>query len=79
MPPILPKVDGVCDRCGAKDSLVQRDDDKESVVRSRMVSYSEQTAPLLHYYDNMGILQHFKVNGGVKDLLPGFVDRLRNL
>jgi adenylate kinase len=49
-----PKVDGICDKCGGK--LIQRDDDKEGVVRNRLNVYHKLTSPLLDYYKNKGIL-----------------------
>jgi len=49
-----PKVDGICDKCGGK--LIQRDDDKEDVVRNRLNVYHKLTSPLLDYYKNKGIL-----------------------
>ena len=38
----------VCPDCGG--GLVQRRDDRESVVRERLAVYREQTAPLIDYY-----------------------------
>jgi len=49
-----PKVEGICDKCGGK--LIQRDDDKEEVVRNRLKVYHNLTSPLLNYYGNKGIL-----------------------
>lgn len=49
-----PKVAGVCDRCGT--ALIQRDDDKESVVRGRLEVYRSSTAPLIDYYRERGLL-----------------------
>lgn len=49
-----PKVVGKCDKCGA--DLVQRSDDKEDVVRERLVAYHNQTQPLVEYYSRQGIL-----------------------
>lgn len=51
-----PSVDGVCDRCGGM-RFVRRADDKEETVRSRLVAYRRQTAPLLPYYRAKGILK----------------------
>ena len=51
---IPPKVEGVCDACGAK--LVLRDDDKPKTVQKRLDVYHEQTQPLIDYYDKAGIL-----------------------
>lgn len=36
--------------------LVQRDDDRPDVVRQRLAAYHRQTAPLIAYYDDQGIL-----------------------
>ena len=35
MPPLLPKVEGICDHCGSTDELSQRKDDTEKVIRDR--------------------------------------------
>jgi adenylate kinase len=43
-----PQKEGVCDRDGA--ALIQRDDDKENVIRARLVAYAESTGPLIGYY-----------------------------
>jgi adenylate kinase len=46
----LPKVEGVCDRCGSSQ-FVRRRDDNEEVVRSRLKAYHAQTEPLIGYYN----------------------------
>ncbi len=51
-----PKVDGVCDVCGGKE-FSRRSDDNEETVRSRLKAYGNQTAPLLPYYGEKGILR----------------------
>ncbi|MGV6817004.1 MAG: adenylate kinase [Thiotrichales bacterium] len=43
-----PKVEGKDDVTG--EPLVQRDDDKEEVVKDRLSVYHEQTAPLIEHY-----------------------------
>lgn len=43
-----PKDDNVCDKCGTP--LIQRDDDKEEVIKKRLEVYHQQTAPLIDYY-----------------------------
>jgi len=50
-----PKSAGACDACGA--ALVQRDDDRESVVSERLRVYREHTAPLLEFYRGRRILR----------------------
>ena len=52
-----PAKEGICDRCGAK--LVLRDDDQPETVKKRLSVYHEQTAPLIQYYKEKGILVQF--------------------
>jgi adenylate kinase len=52
-----PKHEGVCDIDGSR--LLQRDDDLEATVRKRLDVYHDQTAPLIDYYDDHGILKRF--------------------
>ena len=49
----MPKVAGVCDRCGSTQ-FVRRKDDNEEVVRSRLKAYHAQTEPLIDYYTGQG-------------------------
>ncbi len=52
----LPKRGGVCDVCGASE-FKRRPDDNAETVRSRLVAYHEQTAPLIAYYRERGKLK----------------------
>ncbi len=52
-----PKREGVCDQDGSR--LIQRDDDKEETIRRRLEVYARQTAPLIAYYDDAGLLRRF--------------------
>ncbi len=54
-----PKEDGICDLCGG--SLYQRDDDKEEAIKVRLENYHKQTAPLIKYYTEKGLLR--SING----------------
>ena len=49
----MPKVEGVCDRCGGTQ-FVRRRDDNEEVVRSRLKAYHALTEPLIDYYSGQG-------------------------
>ena len=51
-----PKAEGVCDVCGAHD-FVRRADDNPAAVKTRLEAYRRQTAPILPYYRNKGILR----------------------
>jgi adenylate kinase len=50
-----PKNAGVCDQDGSR--LIQREDDKPEVVLKRLTVYHDQTAPLVDYYDDRGLLR----------------------
>lgn len=54
--------EGVCDKCGGE--VVQRDDDKESVIRNRLAVFHTQTAPLIEYYTQKGLLIAVDATGG---------------
>lgn len=49
-----PKVAGICDRDGSP--LYQRPDDSEETARNRLQVYFQQTAPLIEYYRDKGLL-----------------------
>jgi len=49
-----PRQAGICDVDGSE--LYQRDDDKAETVRRRIQVYVEQTAPLIDYYRERGVL-----------------------
>jgi adenylate kinase len=52
-----PKHDNICDIDGSR--LIQRDDDNEETVRRRLDVYRDQTAPLIDYYEERGLLKRF--------------------
>ena len=52
-----PKHEGICDQDGSR--LIQRDDDKPETVRKRLAVYHEQTAPLIDWYEDKGLIMHF--------------------
>lgn len=49
-----PKEEGICDKDGTK--LIQRDDDTEETVKTRISVYFDQTAPLIDYYRAQNLL-----------------------
>ena len=49
-----PKQEGVCDKCGG--AVVQRDDETEEAITNRLNVYNDQTAPLVDFYKNEGML-----------------------
>jgi adenylate kinase len=53
-----PKQEGVCDKCGG--AVVQRADETEEAITNRLNVYNEQTAPLVDFYKNEGMLLSVK-------------------
>jgi adenylate kinase len=49
-----PRVEGVCDVCGSE--IVQRDDETEEAIENRLQVYNQQTAPLVEFYRDEGLL-----------------------
>lgn len=60
------KVEGICDKCGA--TLVQRKDDNEETAKARFETYSHETAPLIDYYKNKGVLKTINANGSIEEV-----------
>lgn len=69
------KKDDICDECGGR--LFQRDDDKEEVVRHRLEVYQEQTAPLVSFYADEGILVGIDATGPVEEVTERALAALR--
>ena len=54
-----PKVEGICDKCGAE--LVVRKDDNPETVKDRLVVYHRETEQLIAFYEAKGLLR--KIDG----------------
>ena len=50
-----PKVEGICDKCGAE--LVIRKDDRPETVTDRLAVYHGETEPLISHYEGKGLLR----------------------
>ena len=59
-----PKVAGVCDKCGATE-FKRRPDDNAETVKSRLEVYHKQTAPLIAYYRDKGLLKSIDGMAGI--------------
>ena len=57
---------GRCDRCGGE--LYQREDDREETVRARFDVYARDTAPVLRYYGDAGLLREISGVGSREDI-----------
>jgi adenylate kinase len=71
-PPSRP---GTCDDCGGE--LFQRDDDREETIRHRLEVYQQQTAPLISFYADEGILLGIDATGPVDEITDRALNALR--
>ena len=65
----------ICDDCGGE--LFQRDDDREETIRHRLEVYTEQTAPLVAFYADEGILVGIDATGPVEEITERALAALR--
>ena len=56
-----PKVEGVCDACGA--ALVTRVDDQPATIARRLEVYESATAPVIGFYEKAGKLRRVDASG----------------
>jgi adenylate kinase len=61
-----PKNNGVCDECNTP--LLQREDDKEEIIRHRFEVYEKQTFPILERYSQAGKIKEISGNIAVDDI-----------
>jgi adenylate kinase len=58
--------------------LIQRKDDNESTVRTRLSAYHEQTSPLAGWYESQGLLIRINGNQSIEDVGNEIISRLSN-
>lgn len=55
--------EGICDACGGE--LYQRDDDNPATIHSRLETFHQQTAPIINFYKDAGLLIEIEGEGDV--------------
>lgn len=69
-----PKVEDICDKCGAE--LKQRKDDNEETVKNRLETYYKQSAPIVDYYKNKGLLYSSEVSLKINKMAVDVVEEV---
>ena len=64
---LKPAKEGICDKCGGSEFSRRNDDNAETVI-SRLKAYHKQTAPLLPYYRDKGILKQVDGMAGIDEV-----------
>ncbi len=68
---------GLCDKCGSE--LYQRPDDTPETQEHRIKVYFEQTAPLIDYYREKGLLAEVDGRPGIDEIQAKLLDIVREL
>lgn len=71
-----PDVEGVCDKCGGE--LYQRPDDTPETQKHRITVYFEQTAPLIDYYQDKGLLVEVDGRPGIAEIQAELQNIIKN-
>ncbi len=66
-----------CPSCGGK--VYQREDDKAEVIARRLEVYQEQTAPIISFYRNEGLLITVSALGNVEDITAHAISALNRV
>ncbi|CAB4575172.1 MAG: adenylate kinase [Actinobacteria bacterium] len=66
-----------CPTCGGE--VYQREDDKAEVIKRRLEVYSEQTAPIIAFYRNEGLLISVSAVGSVEAITDSAISALKNV
>jgi adenylate kinase len=75
MPPLSPKKEGICDKCGGP--LIIRTDDNEKTIRERLKVYWERIRPVIKFYKDKSIVKDFKVNSSPDVMVPKILEIIR--
>jgi adenylate kinase len=71
---LRPVTPGICDHCGGE--LIQREDDTEAAILRRLEVYETQTAPLLTFYAERGVLEVVDGIGEPETVLARIIEAL---
>ena len=66
-----------CPNCGG--NVYQREDDKEEVISRRLEVYQEQTAPIISFYRNEGLLITVSASGSIEEITMRAISALNRV
>ena len=70
-----PKQEGVCDHCGGE--VYTREDDRPEAIQKRLEVYRSQTAPLIDFYREKGLLVDVDARPAVDEVVENFKKSLK--
>jgi len=72
---LRPKKQGICDSCGSK--LIQRDDDKQNVIKDRILIYNKNIKLVLNYYKKQKLVIDVDADQSIAAVLREIYRKLR--
>lgn len=73
---LMPKEDGICDKC--HNSLTQRSDDNEAAFKVRFKTYINVTNPVLDYYQEKGKLHVVDASEDAEEIFKNIIKILES-
>ena len=70
------KKENICDKCNVE--LTTRADDNEEIAKARFATYFEQTAPLIKFYEEKGVLYKIDANGSIDEVWERLLQIINN-
>lgn len=69
------KTENICDKCNVE--LKTRADDNAEIAQERFNTYFEQTAPLIKFYEEKGVLRKIDANGSIDEVWNRLLDVIK--
>lgn len=63
---IVPKKEGICDKCGGE--LIIREDDQEGAIKKRLKTYHEQTEDIIDHYKQLKVYNRIDGMRSIEDV-----------
>ena len=70
------KVENICDKCNVE--LKTRADDNEETAKLRFETYFNETAPLVKFYKEKGVLYKIDANGSIDEVWERLLQIINN-
>lgn len=71
-----PTIENICNKCS--QPLIQRKDDNEQILISRISEYEKKTSPLINYYKLKNILVEINANNSIDEVYNDISKKLKN-
>jgi len=77
LPPLLPKEENICDKCGSP--LTQRKDDAKELVEIRLKVHEKQSKPVLKHYEGKVPFINIYMNRPPKEVVKRILEEIKKL